>query len=55
MVLVDTNILFNSVNKDSFHHEESRDCLYAVANGSERWCMTWSIMYPFLTSVFPLA
>ena len=48
MVLIDTNILLNSVNRDSFHHEESRDCLDAVANGSERWCMTWSIMYEFL-------
>lgn len=48
MVLIDTNILLYSVNADSSDHQESLDCLDAVANGAERWCMTWSIVYEFL-------
>jgi len=48
MFIVDTNILLHSVNRDSPHHEKARKNFESFINGSERWFLTWGIIYEYL-------
>ena len=48
MILVDTNLLLHAVNVEAPQHGRSFRVLRQLANGSDKWALTWGTLYEFL-------
>ena len=51
MVVVDTNVLVNAINADAPDHTRAAQILESLANGDERWALSWIVVYEFLRVV----
>lgn len=51
MIAVDTNILVYAHRRDSAFHERARDCLRALAEGTDAWAIPWPCVHEFLSIV----
>ncbi len=49
MFLVDTNLLVYAADEDSAGQVKMRQVLRQWGSSSETWCVTWSIVYEFLS------
>lgn len=48
MFVVDTNVLLYAVNPDAPEHAPARTAVDRWHQGSDRWFLTWGIIYEFL-------
>lgn len=49
MFVVDTNLLIYAADEDSARQEQIREVFLQWNRSSEAWCVTWSIVYEFLS------